>query len=321
MKPTARTAILTLGAACACLVAAPAMAQLPKPPQTQSQVSTSPFLDPYLPASDRKLAPIRDKLKELHVLEEMQAFLQPLRLPRELKLFTDQCGAQRRPYASGQPITICYEMVEQLLEMAPKIYPQNQQFQKDTIVGGFVEAALHETALAIFDVLQIAVWGRVEDAADRVSALIMVELGEDLENAAMDATIDLFRHSSEKIWTGTDFARTGSPDAQRFFNFVCIAAAADPDKYGRYLAKYDGDTTSGVIVPWDRSRSCMDIVAKYDDSADCSDDFRKCYKAVRAGTEFDQIRKAFDLAIMPYVDQDALIKVRATDWLNWKPGK
>ena len=319
MKRMSRMAMLALAAVCACL--ATATAQLPKPSQTQSQVYTSPFLDPYLPASDRKLAPIRDKLKVLHVLEELQAFLQPLRLPREVKVVTDQCGTQRRPYASGQPITICYEMVEQLLEMAPKIYPQNQQYQKDTVVGGFIEAALHETALAIFDVLQIPIWGRAEDAADRVSALIMVELGEDLENAAMDATIDLFRNSSEKIWTGTDFARTGSPDAQRFFNFVCIAAAADPDRYGKYLGKYDGDKTSGVIVPWDRSRSCMDGVSKYDDGAACNDDFHKCYKAVRAGTEFDQIRKAFDLAIMPYVDQDALIKVRATDWLNWKPGK
>src|SRR5262249_52973919 len=149
-------------------------------PATQAQA------DPYLPASDRKLAPIRDKLKELRVLEEMQAFLQPLHLPTELRLVTAQCGAQRRPYASGQRITICYEMVEQLLELAPKIYPQSQQYQKDTITGGFIEAALHEAALAIFDVLQIPIWGRVEDAADRVSALIMVELGEDLENAAMD---------------------------------------------------------------------------------------------------------------------------------------
>ena len=34
-----------------------------------------------------------------------------------------------------------------------------------------------------------------------------------------------------------------------------------------------------------------------------------------------QIRKAFNLRIMPYVDAELLIKARATPWLTWKPGK
>ena len=323
MTIRAGAAMLALAAIWTCGSAAPTLAQLPTPAQTQSQIYVSPFADPYLPTTDPKLSPIRDKLKQLHVLEELQAFLKPLHLPKQLQLVTNQCGgAQRQPYAAGQPVTICYEMVEQLLERAPKIYPQNLQYQNDTVTGGFIEAALHETALGIFSILQIPIWGRIEDAADRVSALIMVELGEDVEDAAMDATIDLFSNSDEKTWTGSEFASADSPDAQRFFNFVCIAAAADPGRYGNHLAKYDGDKTSGVIVPWSRSKNCMDLVAQYDsNSADCTSDYDKCYKAVRTLTEFDQIRQAFDLAVMPYVDQDALIGVRATDRLHWTPGE
>jgi hypothetical protein len=44
-------------------------------------------------------------------------------------------------------------------------------------------------------------------------------------------------------------------------------------------------------------------------------------RAERCQGEYDQIRRAFDLRIMPYVDPDLLIKARATPWLNWAPPK
>ena len=37
--------------------------------------------------------------------------------------------------------------------------------------------------------------------------------------------------------------------------------------------------------------------------------------------EYEQVRKAFDLRIMPYVDADLLIKIRSTPWLMWSAGK
>ena len=39
----------------------------------------------------------------------------------------------------------------------------------DTIVGPFVDTSLHEFAHALFDMLQLPVLGRLEDAADQVS--------------------------------------------------------------------------------------------------------------------------------------------------------
>ena len=40
------------------------------------------------------------------------------------------------------------------------------------------------------------------------------------------------------------------------------------------------------------------------------------HRAGRCAGEFEQVRHAFDLRIMPYVDPDAVIKVRASQWLK-----
>src|SRR5208282_6181002 len=38
-------------------------------------------------------------------LDEIQKFLAPLKLPRSIKIQVDTCGAERRPYVSGGPVT------------------------------------------------------------------------------------------------------------------------------------------------------------------------------------------------------------------------
>src|SRR5450432_1287626 len=50
-------------------------------------------------------------VKREHVLEELQAFLAPLRLPRDLKITIADCGAVKSSYQSGQPVKICYELI------------------------------------------------------------------------------------------------------------------------------------------------------------------------------------------------------------------
>lgn len=286
MRGTARTAVgFVLMFWCA--AASPAMAQ--------DHVRPSPFLDvssdSYKKPADSRFLPIYDRLQQRQVLEELRDFLTPLRLPRELKVMTEQCGAQTRPYVSGGPVTICYELVERIGQFAREISPQDTDAQNRAITGAFIQATLHETAHAIFDILDIPIWGRAADAADRLAALIMVEFGEDVARIGINATIGLFKWSADagKPWTGSDFASTESPDAQRYFNYLCIAVAADP------LPPDQGGTIDKKLLPSYRARYCDD--------------------------EYQQIRKAFNLRIMPYVDAEALTKVKATPWLTWAPAK
>jgi hypothetical protein len=286
MKGTARAALTFVLTFC-CAAAAPAVAQ--------DHLRPSPFLDvsddSYKKPADSRFLSIYDRLRQRHVLEELRDFLTPLRLPRELKVVTEQCDAQTRPYMSGGPVTICYELIERIGRFAREISPNDTEAQNRAITGAFIQATLHETAHAIFDILEIPIWGRAPDAADRLAALIMVEFGEDVARIGINATIELFKWSANagKPWTGSDFASTASPDAQRYFNYLCIAAAADP------LPLDQGGSIDKKLLPSDRARDCDD--------------------------EYQQIRKAFNLRIMPYVDAEALTKVKATPWLTWTPAK
>ena len=224
-------------------------------------------------------------LKRRMVLEELQEFLSPLRLPKDLKILAKDCGAPTLPYVPGAPITICYDLINQIMAQSKRIYPDDTSSQYLIVTGATIEAVLHQTARAIFDVLQVPIWGREGDAADRLAALMMMQFGEDLEKVTIYGTTTLFKSlaSSESTWTGSDFADRASPEAQRYYNYLCIAVAGDPAIFG-------GAVANGTIPKFR--------------AADCKH-------------EYEQIVTAFDLRIMPYVDPDQLVKVRATQWLDW----
>jgi hypothetical protein len=235
----------------------------------------------YRTPSNANYRPIHDRVKKLQVLEELRMFLAPLRLPRKLTVQVDQCGAPTRPYKVGGPVTICYEMIEQIERVAAKASPNMQQV---VIVGTFVQAVLHEVAEAILDLLQVPVWGRMEDAADRLAGFIMLQFGEAVARQTIIGTAVFFEVSG-KTWTGSQFADVNSPEAQRYFNYLCVAYGANP-KIFEFLVKADDDKKP--ILPQDRARRCRG--------------------------EYEQIRKAFNLRIMPYVDPDLVIRVRAAKW-------
>jgi hypothetical protein len=262
--------------------ATPAAAQAPTGLQN-SQIEIA-----YVPPANANYRPIHDRLKKLQVLEELKQFLVPLRLPRKLTVQVDQCGAATRPYKPGGAATICYELVEQIERVAAKADPDQQQ---TVIVGTFVQAVFHEVAAAVLDILQVPVWGRREDAADRLAGFIMLQFGEEVARQTVIGTA-IFFEASNKTWTGSQFADVNSPEPQRYFNFLCMAYGGAP-KVFEGLAKAEGDAKP--ILPEDRANRCAD--------------------------EYAQVRKAFNLRIMPFVDPDLVIKVKASRWGNVGDGK
>jgi hypothetical protein len=169
-------------------------------------------------------------------------------------------------------------VIDQVVKLV-KQHSRDPVYQQILINGAFVQTALHNMSLGIFDVLGVPIWGREFDAADRLAALIMTQFGEDVMAATVESTTQIFQWS-DKTWTGRDFASTASPDAQRFYNYLCIAYAASPYDYD-YLVR-------GGTLPKERAERC--------------------------DGEYQQIKKAFDLRIMPYVDPDLLVKARARHW-------
>ena len=193
-----------------------------------------------------------------------------------------------RPYTPGGAATICYELVEQIEAVAAKADPS---LKETVIVGTFVQAVFHEVATAVLDILQVPVWGRRDDAADRLAGFIMLQFGEEVARRTVIGSA-IFFEASGKTWTGKDFAGVMSPEAQRYFNFLCMAYGGSPRIF-EFLVKPDDSQRS--ILPPDRADRCQG--------------------------EYAQVRKAFNLRIMPYVDPDLLVKVKSSPWVNVGDGK
>ena len=275
IKSTVVLASIYLAAHATAAIAQPPPAGQSAPPAAQgSQIEIA-----YVPPSNRNFQPIYDRVKNRKVLEDLQQFLAPLRLPRKLTVKIEQCGAPSRPYRPQGPVTICYELIDQIEKVAAKGDPKLRQTM---IAGAFIQVVVYEVAHAMFDILQIPVWGRAGDAADRLAALVMLQFGEDLALRTIRGTAAFFL-ASKKTWTGSAFADANSPEEQRYHNYLCIAFGGSPISFDFLVSGNE------PLLPLPRARRCY--------------------------WEYQQVRMAFNLRIMPFVDPDLLVKIKSSDWL------
>ena len=236
----------------------------------------------YVPPQKREYLPIYNRLRERKVLEQLQQFLAPLRLPKKLTIQVDQCGAPTRPYKADGVATICYEVVEQIERAAASLKGEARQ---SAIAGAFIQATMFQVSQSILDIIDFPMWGRAGDGADRLAAFVMQNFGEDLAIRTVTATARFFE-TTRKTWTGSAFASPDSPEEQRFYNYLCIAYGASPVSFRFLVATNQNEDP---ILPHARARRC-------------------------AG-EYAQVRQAFNLRIMPFVDPELLVYVRSRDWL------
>jgi Putative metallopeptidase len=222
-----------------------------------------------------------DRLKRLQVLENFSQLMAPLRLPRNLTVQIVQCGAAARPYQPDGPVTVCYEVLDQIEKIAAKA---DALAQENVIVGTFIQVLLHDVARAVFEIFQVPIWGRFEDAADNFAAFVMLQFGDDLARMTIRGSTDFFLLSG-KSWTGVDFASMTSPDGQRYYNYLCMAYGSDPMTF-EFLAK--GNDGLPPPLPPQRAKWC--------------------------NQEYETFRMFFNLRIMPYIDPDLLVIVRSMQW-------
>ena len=267
-------------------------------PAAAAQTPVNPMIDiAYVEPANPDFAPLYEGLKRRKVLEELQAFLAPLLLPKRLTIEVAQCDAPNRLYAPGGPVTICYEYVARLRALAEKIPADGATdsgvTRDDAIIGAFVQATLQRTASAIIDIFDLPVWGREEDAADKLAAFLMLQFGPDAA-ARLIKGAEFFFNASEHAWNGADFAEIESPEAQRYYNYVCIAVGADPRTFAA-----GGESR-------DKPRSAAPGLGGV---------FTQ-YRAVKCAHEYAEERWAFQKLLLPHVDPVLLRQVLARDWLK-----
>jgi hypothetical protein len=128
---------------------------------------------------------------------------------------------------------------------------------KDEDTAAFVQANLifvfyHEAAHALIDVMQLAVLGREEDAADTLSVLLIDSLWEEesAQSILYDAALAFLLYSEEAEAGGESPAYWGQHalDRQRYYNLICLFYGADPDTRA--------DLAEDLGLPEERRESC-----------------------------------------------------------------
>src|SRR5262245_11734079 len=214
-----------------CIVCeAPAKAQTAAPRQIRIE---------YVAPKEAIHQPLYEVLKERRLLERLQHFFSPLRLPRPLLLKLEGCDGEVNAWYENDAVTVCYEYLHDVVTVARKRSRLKELAEQDAIVGGFFDVFLHEVGHAIFDYLSIPILGREEDAADQFSAYVMLSFGKEESHRLVSGAIYCYadevgatsarRLKRARIRTrATEFSDVHGTPAQRLYNVMCIAYGADP---------------------------------------------------------------------------------------------
>jgi hypothetical protein len=239
----------------------------------------------YEPPENPAHQQIYTDLKQRGALEKLQKFLSPVRLPKTLRISLEGCDGEADAFYEEGAITICYEFIDELIKNMPQDPLPSGIAPIDTVIGPVFEVALHEFAHALFDMLELPVFGREEDAADQVAAYTLLQFGESESRRLIAGTAYAYNMDERKIdpcRSREDYAEAHGTPAQRFFNVLCIAYGAD--------TKLFGDIVSNGYLPKSRAEYCEE--------------------------EYEQVQDAVDLLIVPHIDLDLADKMMHRAWLR-----
>lgn len=217
-------------------------------------------------------------LRRRHVLERLSKALAFVRLPIPLTLRTAECGESNAMYDQEQhSATLCYELVDELVRESAGA-EQHGFTREDAVVGPLVFLYLHELAHALFDVLDVPVLGREEDAADEVATLILLRADPEGAPRAIAATAWMYaRNATTQPAADSDLADVHPLDAQRFYNVLCLAYGSDPEAWAAQAREHR--------LSQDRADGCED--------------------------EYRQAARAFSRLLAPHLDRKAFRRTAA----------
>jgi hypothetical protein len=264
-----------------------------------------------------KYEALRTKLMKRAVLEEFVQFLSPIRLPQTLWLLASEC-AKDGPSPHYNPnehwINMCYEFLESIEEQArqfadiaardPTALPMNIS-REEAMDGLYVAVLLHEAAHALFDLLDIPVFGREEDAADAMAAFIALQFDSKTARTVIKGAASIWMLHNNPPTKAMDPREPNYPkdeatrcqidpfcrysdehgtSGQRLYNLLCIAYGGNPAVFQ--------DFVDLKWLPPQRAAGCKG--------------------------EYEQIRHSFEKTVYPFVDRDMMKRVQSIQWM--KPG-
>ena len=225
-----------------------------------------------------------EMLRERRVLEKLQEIFSPFQLPIELTFKTVGCDGLSNAWYSRPTVTICYEYLAEIQRDMPKETTPAGVTPVDALLGQFFYAVAHEAGHAIFDLLNVPVFGYQEDAADQFAGYIILQFGKaDARRLILGAAHSYQKYVQNPTVTAplTAFSDEHGPPAQRFYNLLCLAYGADPVLFA--------DVVEMKHLPKERARLCR--------------------------RQYGELNYAFHQLIVPHLDQQLAKQVMDKSWL------
>jgi hypothetical protein len=233
-----------------------------------------------------------EMIRERRLLETVQQIFSPFRLPTQVTIKTMGCDGLVNAWfntdGSVPTVHICYELLQMFLDTGPKETTPRGITPQDALVGQFFLWVSHEFGHAVFDMYQIPVLGREEDAADQFAGYIMLQFGKDrahrlFEGAAYGVKdlIKSYKQNPDVDYKLTKLSSVHGLPEQRFYNLICMAYGADPVTFA--------DVVDDEYLPKRRADNC-----EY---------------------EFQNFKRAWNSEISPHIDRKMARAVLDTTWL------
>ena len=200
----------------------------------------------YVKPQNPDLQDLYEILKIVHALERIQKILSPLRLPEELTVKTAECGkinAWYRRDQSGPTVTICYELLKHLRENLPSETNAGGIQPDDAKIGQVLWITLHEIGHAAFDIFNVSIFGKEEDAADNFATYVMLQFAEARRLIlgaawAWNEYMQDYKRNPVVPLRLAGFADSHGLPQERFYNLACLAFGSNPVEFEdleRYL--------------------------------------------------------------------------------------
>lgn len=190
-------------------------------------------------------------MRERRVLERVGAIVGLVRLPTRLTYRLKECAGELNAWYApeNRSITVCYELIDSIVRAAPKNKSPEGVTRQEAIRGPVFQILMHESSHALFDLLNVPILGREEDAADQVASLILLHLSPADARMVVDGSAYFFATTAryEPVDKGA-YADVHGLSWQRFYNLSCLAYGSDKRRYRAMLTK--------GYLPKERAEGC-----------------------------------------------------------------
>ncbi len=218
--------------------------------QTDELEDTGDILIFHTPVEDETYQEVHDIIKESQIFEEIAATInEVLILPNDIPVYFMECGEENAYYdPSSVEITMCYELIEGYKEIFTEDVETDEEYIAEVINAGLF-TFFHELGHALVDQLELPITGREEDVVDEFAAIILLQAGEEGENAVLSGVWQ-FAVDAEEEAELEELTYWGehSLDIQRYYNMACLVYGSNPEKY-QFLVE-DED------LPAERAEGC-----------------------------------------------------------------